>query len=101
MRGSRYGERTLASDGRPKADHVAKILGDDWPLWPTLPIKRNVPLGHPSYPQEMGTLVAGEQAEPIVYLVNAYAFRPKDVMAYQTIPYPSAEALVDDGWCVD
>lgn len=102
-RSPRAGDKRLADDGRTREEHVKKIRSPrrDWPLWPLLPLKRNVAAGAPGYPREVGTIVAGEHEQPVVYLVNAYRFKPKDLERYKTLNYASPEALVDDGWMVD
>lgn len=92
----------MAADGRTKEMHVAMVMTpDDWPMWPMLPLKRYVALGHPAYPRQTGCLVAGDQDTPIVYLTSAYQFNPRLVEQYGNISYGSPEAMVDDGWLVD
>ena len=84
-------------------DHVAMVRSPDrWPAWPYLPVKR----GH--LPDaDLGIVLASETTvlgdHPTVYLINLFALprTPDEWAAAPKMTYPSAEAMVADGWVVD
>ncbi len=78
---------------------------DLWPNWPLLPINR-----YPEAPKgpECGILVACHECRNTVFLVNMFSLEAgsiRDILIDKTevkrIAYPSAEAILADGWIVD
>ena len=69
---------------------------DNWPNWPLLPMKK-----WEDGKLEVGLLLDGLlPVRPIIYKANLYA-QPSEVLAAETIEFPSWEALLDAGWRVD
>jgi len=71
---------------------------DEWPRWPTLPVKR-IPPGEFGFLREVG--LSGV-VKPVVYLRNASDLETvKTFDEIETIEYSSFNQMFDYGWRID